>query len=341
VGLQRLTLAAAVAALGLAIAAPASGDDRVIAPGISAGGVDLGGMTVDQAAATLQSVLGPHLRRDLVYTAGGVAYRLSMSQAKLKFDALLTAKRAANATPPPPPDPAAPPPAGGTASGVSVPLALSHARLAVRAWVAAVARQAYHAPRNATVRITLRHLHLRRAVVGRGLNKTAAARDIDTALDTDTTRQLTRRLRHVYPKLNANRVERLYNTVVTVDREHFTLRLFKGLKLRKRYPIAVGMAGLDTPAGRYAIHDKQVNPAWHVPNSAWAGSLAGQTIPPNSPDNPIKARWLGIADGVGIHGTAEDWSIGSRASHGCIRMHIGDVIDLYPRVPVGTPVLIG
>jgi lipoprotein-anchoring transpeptidase ErfK/SrfK len=74
--------------------------------------------------------------------------------------------------------------------------------------------------------------------------------------------------------------------------------------------------------------------------SDWAGSLQGQVIPGGAPNNPLKARWLGIADGVGIHGTSEDWSIGSRASHGCIRMHVGDVVDLYPRVPVGTKVLI-
>jgi lipoprotein-anchoring transpeptidase ErfK/SrfK len=100
------------------------------------------------------------------------------------------------------------------------------------------------------------------------------------------------------------------------------------------------MAGLSTPAGQYRIQDKQVDPAWHVPNSAWAGSLAGQVIPGGAPNNPLKARWLGIANGVGIHGTAEDWSIGSRASHGCIRMHVADVKELFPRVPVGTPVLI-
>jgi lipoprotein-anchoring transpeptidase ErfK/SrfK len=94
------------------------------------------------------------------------------------------------------------------------------------------------------------------------------------------------------------------------------------------------------PAGRYAIQNKQVDPAWHVPNSAWAGSLAGQVIPGGAANNPLRARWLGIANGVGIHGTAEDWSIGTRASHGCIRMHVSDVIDLYPRVPVGSPVLI-
>ena len=63
-------------------------------------------------------------------------------------------------------------------------------------------------------------------------------------------------------------------------------------------------------------------------------------IPGGAPNNPLRARWLGIANGVGIHGTAEDWSIGTRASHGCIRMHVSDVIDLYNRVPVGTAVLI-
>ena len=50
---------------------------------------------------------------------------------------------------------------------------------------------------------------------------------------------------------------------------------------------------------------------------------------------------MGIANGVGIHGTGQDDSIGSRASHGCIRMHVSDVIALFERVTLGTPVLIG
>jgi lipoprotein-anchoring transpeptidase ErfK/SrfK len=130
-----------------------------------------------------------------------------------------------------------------------------------------------------------------------------------------------------------------YPTIITVDRSAFTLRLFKHLQLVHSYPIAVGMAGLETPAGLYHIQDKQVNPSWHVPNSAWAGSLAGQTIPPG-PQDPIKARWMGIYNGAGIHGTDELSSLGSAASHGCIRMAIPDVIALYDQTPVGTPVYI-
>ena len=83
-----------------------------------------------------------------------------------------------------------------------------------------------------------------------------------------------------------------------------------------------------------------MNPAWHVPNSAWAGDLAGQIIPGGVPENPLKARWLGIFDGAGIHGTDATSSIGSAASHGCIRMLIPDVIELYDQVDVGAPVYI-
>ena len=90
-----------------------------------------------------------------------------------------------------------------------------------------------------------------------------------------------------------------------------------------------------------SIANKAVNPAWTAPNSAWAGAYANETVAGGSAENPLKARWMGIVNGVGIHGTGAPGSIGSRASHGCIRMTVPDVVDLYPRVPVGTPVLIG
>ena len=73
---------------------------------------------------------------------------------------------------------------------------------------------------------------------------------------------------------------------------------------------------------------------------AAAGSLAGQVIPGGAPNNPLKARWMGIFDGAGIHGTDQVGSLGTAASHGCIRMAIPDVIELYDRVPVETPVYI-
>ena len=72
----------------------------------------------------------------------------------------------------------------------------------------------------------------------------------------------------------------------------------------------------------------------------WAGDLAGRVIPPG-PDDPIKSRWLGFYNGAGIHGTDEISSLGTAASHGCIRMSIPDVEQLYPQVPLHTPIYVG
>ena len=143
------------------------------------------------------------------------------------------------------------------------------------------------------------------------------------------------------PKVTVHDLVKKYPNYIIVNRNGFQLRYYHNLKLTKTYPIAVGMQGLETPAGLYDVQDKQVNPSWQVPNSSWAGSLAGQLIPPG-PQDPLKARWMGIDGGAGIHGIdpSEYGSIGTAGSHGCVRMTIPDVIDLYDRVSVGTPVYI-
>jgi lipoprotein-anchoring transpeptidase ErfK/SrfK len=145
----------------------------------------------------------------------------------------------------------------------------------------------------------------------------------------------------VQPKVTTKQLAEKYPAILVVNRGAFQLKLYKNLKLKKTYGIAVGQVGLETPAGLYNIQNKAVNPAWHVPNSAWAGDLAGKVIPGDDPSNPIKARWMGVYDGVGVHGTSDDASIGSNASHGCIRMHVPDVEELYDEVPVGAPIYIG
>ena len=130
------------------------------------------------------------------------------------------------------------------------------------------------------------------------------------------------------------------DSAVAIDRARFRLRLFKGFRVVRSYGVAVGRPAYPTPTGRFSITSKQVNPVWSVPNSPWAGEFAGSTVDGGSAANPLKARWMGLAGGVGIHGTGEDWSIGHRASHGCIRMHVSDVVALFGRVRLGTPVLI-
>jgi lipoprotein-anchoring transpeptidase ErfK/SrfK len=142
------------------------------------------------------------------------------------------------------------------------------------------------------------------------------------------------------PKIKMADLEERYPTVLVIDRPGFKLRLYRRLRHVRTYGIAIGQAGYDTPAGEYSITDKAVNPNWYVPNAAWTGSLAGQVIPGGAANNPLKSRWLGFGEGRGIHGTAETGSIGTAASHGCIRMLIPEVEELYPRVPVGAPLFV-
>jgi lipoprotein-anchoring transpeptidase ErfK/SrfK len=317
-------LAATVLCL-LVLAAPAAARPTQVRAGVSAGGVDLSGLDVPAAAAKLDAELAPRLAGDLLIGVAGRPWTLKMADAKLELDSERTAKRALYAK----------------ADVTRVAPAITHSRTAVRTFVEGIAKEVGKPARDARIKITLRHIFRERSRYGRKLDVDAARKAIDAALDDPAApRVLHQPLTRVRAKVNANDLARVYNTVITIDRTHFKLRLFKALKFRKSYGVAVGQPAYPTPTGRFSITSKQVNPVWSVPNSPWAGELQGTTVEGGSAANPLKARWMGIANGVGIHGTGEDYSIGTRASHGCIRMHVADVVDLFKRVPVGTPVLI-
>jgi lipoprotein-anchoring transpeptidase ErfK/SrfK len=118
------------------------------------------------------------------------------------------------------------------------------------------------------------------------------------------------------------------------------LYLYDGLKLVKSYPVATAKPGYTTPIGHWTIINKRVNPTWVNPAKDTWGASEPDFIPPG-PDNPLGTRALDLdASGIRIHGTPDDASIGTYASHGCIRMHIPDSEDLFARVEVGTRVII-
>ena len=321
----------AVGATGVAHAqepTPPLEQRQVIAEGVKAGGIDLGGQNVEQASQTLELALRDLVERPVLVKSAGREFTLTAADAGVKFNPLRTAKRAYYA-------------GRDKGPGAEVDLALRHDEKAVRRFAVGVDRDVAVKPRNARVRIALTDVFLRKGRRGRTINEHALARSIGRALeDPVLPRELEAKLNPDLPERTTKEVRREYATIITVDRTGLKLRLFKRLKHAKTYGIAIGQAGFETPRGLFRIQNKQVNPPWTAPNRAWAGAYAGRTVPGGAPDNPLKARWLGVNGAVGIHGTAEEWSIGTRASRGCIRMRVADVIRLYRRVPLGTPVLI-
>ena len=204
-----------------------------------------------------------------------------------------------------------------------------------------VGRKVNKPGRNATVRLGLFRPSIRKAHYGLGVDRARLRKSlIAEVLRPNDKRRISVHLIRTRPAITTNRLRAIYATYISVDRSGFRLRLFKRLRRVSTYGIAVGRAGFGTPGGLFHIHSKDYNPAWHVPNSSWAGALAGQTIPPGDPRNPLRGIYMGVGAGFGIHGTSEPWSVGSRASHGCIRMREWDARSLAARTPIGTPVLI-
>jgi lipoprotein-anchoring transpeptidase ErfK/SrfK len=311
-----------------------------IADGVRVGGVAVGGLSADQARHRINAKLLDPLDKPVTVTFEGKKYLLSPERLQLRadingmVDEALSASRSGGfptrvwryAT-------------GGTVDREIAPQ-ISYSADALDGFVDEVAKQIDRAPQDASVAPTPTSLN---PVAGRDgvtiLTGTLRSR-LRAAIDSPGHRTVSPAIKRLKPEVTTADLAQKYPVFLTIDRGAFQLRLWKNLKVAKTYTIAVGQAGLETPAGEYTIDDKQVNPSWHVPDSPWAGDLAGKVIPPG-PDDPIKARWMGFYAGAGIHGTDETSSLGTAASHGCVRMAISDVEELYPQVPLGTPIYIG
>lgn len=109
-----------------------------------------------------------------------------------------------------------------------------------------------------------------------------------------------------------------------------------------RYPVAVGLPTWQTFVGPFTVVAKETDPVWDVPVSVQeemrlAGKKVITRVPPG-PNNPLGKFWLGLSEpGFGIHGTNAPKTVGSFATHGCIRMRPADIAALYASVTVGTP----
>lgn len=107
---------------------------------------------------------------------------------------------------------------------------------------------------------------------------------------------------------------------IWIDVPQKSLTLYEGTQVKKRYVIATGTWQTPSPIGTYTITHR------------FSGELGG-----------FGTRFLGLNvpwGQFGIHGTNKPGSIGSNASHGCIRMHVKDSEELYGLVGNGTKVVL-
>jgi lipoprotein-anchoring transpeptidase ErfK/SrfK len=338
-GWQRVAVVAGLAVVLLAtmsVAATArvsASSGRILA-GVKVGGVDVGGMTRDEAVAAVKATTEPKLRRGVLVVAGdrrwpvtpaGLGHGAGVEQA---VDRALAGPelswysdfwhRLSNRP---------------VSHSVDIALASDDAK--VSRFVRALAPKLAVAPTDASIKLVDGRIVKQQAKDGRVLDVEASTSALAKAL-AGNARKVKLVTRAVDPKVTADKLGKTIDVNLSTNR----LTFYDGLKVRKVYPVATGQPSFPTPQGSWKVVYKRMNPTWTNPAKDGWGADMPASIPPG-PGNPLGTRAMALnASGILIHGTYASYSVGHYASHGCIRMLLSDVEALYPQVPEGTPVLI-
>ena len=251
-----------------------------IADGVTIGGVDVGGLDAAQAKRAVRNQLLAPLRHSLRVSFDGQTWELPGKSLEVSADLDAAVDNAlADSREGGLPGRLVRYVTGGSVDK-QVSAAVTYSQPAVNRFVRKVAAAVNREAQDASVSAGPDSLAVVAAHDGRKLRDRLLTRRLDAAvLSADAPHTIVARVHATQPEVTKGEVASEYPSYLTLDRSTFTLRLWKHLKLAKTYTVAVGQAGLETPAGLYHIQDKQVNPSWHVPNSAWAGV-------PRRPDDP-------------------------------------------------------
>ena len=312
-----------------------SAAERIL-PGVKVGGIDLGGKTRDEALRLLAEKADVRLSDDLVVQAAGHSWTITpeslgvtadvegaVDRAVAVADDLSFFSRLYHRLWDEPVD------------GVSYKIGFAYDDTAVQAFVQQAYDEVIVDPVDAQISMVNGELVTRRSSEGQELKIDLAAKRISKALARHVD-QVEIPTKALEPAVSTASL----GTTIVVDVSANTLELYEGLKVIRDFRVATGTPGFPTPVGTFEIIDKKENPTWYNPDpDGWGASLPASIGP--GPGNPLGTRAMYLnAPGIRIHGTWSSSSIGTAASHGCIRMLISDSESLYPLVPIGATVIV-
>jgi lipoprotein-anchoring transpeptidase ErfK/SrfK len=309
--------------------------DRIL-PGISIDGVDVGRMTRAEAIAAVRAQASLRLDAELTVRAEGETWSATARDLGVRADVGGAVDEALEASR-----------SMSMVSRVyhrlsnepvqrSISVGWRYGQAKVGGFVEGIADDVAVAPRNASAWLDGTQIRFEHAKDGRELKSDLAAERILSALESGSSSRVQLATKAVPPKIGDDQL----GATIVIDKERNTLALYRGFEFDRRYRVATAIAPYETPSGTWTIINKAKNPTWTNPAPDTWGADLPLSIPPG-PGNPLGTRALYLnAPGIRIHGTYDSDSIGTDASHGCIRMNIDDVEELYPLVPIGSKVLV-
>lgn len=312
----------------------------LVPQGVSVAGVDLSGMNESEAREAIERAVSAPLLRPVEVQADGKAFMFDPRQAvDVDVDSMMEQayqpRRSASFLSR----------LGHDIVGAPLPAEVEP-KFEVDAetltkWLKGVAEEIDRPATDATRTIVASKLRVKKHKTGRETDMSAAYEALSAAFSTeralnDQSRDVSIPVDVLIPKVT----EKSLGKTIVVDVSERRVWLYNGAKLEITYRCAVGTPQHPTPKGVFEIINKRYMPTWRNPApNGWGADMPASIGP--GPTNPLGTRALDLsAPGIRFHGTTKDYSIGTAASHGCMRMHRRDIEDFYPRVPVGTPVYI-
>lgn len=330
------TLLLLVSASGVAVATTLHDyrqhwNERVVA-GAQVNGVDLTGMTLEEAAAAIERQLAPRLDRRVTLRFDDQTWETTPRELGATTNARELARRAVDASRDLPWITLAQIRWRDATVGFDATATIVYPEEHARELAARVA-EVVHVP---AVDAELTWTRSRPVVTahrqGREVDVDATVARLMDAVRGDADATVDVVAHPVEPEVTSAH----YRRILFLRQDAHRLELWEDGRRVRGYVVAVGTGDYPTPTGLYHVSKKRSAPVWINPDPDGWGRDLPERIEPGA-DNPLGLRALNwdAPGAIRFHGTANVDSLGRDASHGCVRLSNADILDLFERVEVG------
>lgn len=309
-----------------------------ILPGAAVAGVDIGGMEKREAVRAVRKAVKPQMHRQVKVRWQDHTWKVTPKQLGAKSDAKAAVEAALEESGEVSMFDKAQMKFLGDKLDFRQDVAFTYPKKGPFAYVEGLASEFNRKPVDATLDYSTGWVKIHKERRGRDVDTKKSGKALLGALRSGK-RVAKLEIKQPKPEVTA----KSFDQVLLLRQSEYTLYFYQRvggkLKITHEWPVAVGTGGYPTPTGEWTVTELRYMPTWVNPApDGWGASMPAM-IPPG-PSNPLGLRAINWdASGIRFHGTSDTGSIGTAASHGCVRMYNEDVIELYDMVEVGTPII--